>query len=755
MSLFRSRAVNFDEKWEGLRETIGRVVRLQTVEMTKWNDHYSDIYALCEAFPTPYAERLYSETEDYLSSLVTDICQHLTTLEPHSMLSSYQKHWLSYRQGAKFLHNLFAYFNRVSLRKYKPVEVENPLEVILCSQNATPPAGSPLEIRNMCLCVWKNGVLEKLCSALVKAVLKEICRDRDGETGDLGMVRDVISSLIEVEEYSKQSSLCYYQRMFEAPFLAETKEYYLHVASKLVSELEVSEYMCEVVQRLQAAKRRGQRFLHQTSMTKFIRECEARLVEDYKTTYLYSKVHTMVHEERRQDLKNLFYLLNGIPGALDVLLTEFEQRIRSQGLAALSPLNTDKPGNVVEFMSAVIGIHSHYHQLVTDLFSSHKQFYSTLDRACRVFVNAQEKNRQHPRAPMLLARYCDQLLRKTSKGTGEQEIEDRLEEVITVFRYIDDKDVFQRFYSRMLSRRLMQNLSISMEMEEGMIQRLKHACGFEYVARLQRMVVDMKLSEDGMAAFQEHLSLSSTRLPLTFYTLVLQSAAWPFSKPTGSFNVPPQLLVVIGKFEMFYEAKYTGRKLSWLYQMSIGDLRLTYLKRPYTVSVTTYQIAILLAFNTKEQHSYSSLQHHTGLDHQELTITLQSLIDSKLLLLENGETTVHPAHECMVRLNKNYSNKRTKFKITASLQRDTQQEVEQTQKCVQEDRKLHIQAAIVRLMKARKSLKHNLLIEETIQLVRSRFTPSVAMIKRSIGTLLERQYLERQETASDTYNYVA
>ena len=44
---------------------------------------------------------------------------------------------------------------------------------------------------------------------------------------------------------------------------------------------------------------------------------------------------------------------------------------------------------------------------------------------------------------------------------------------ITVFRYLDDKDVFQRFYSRMLARRLMQSLSVSMEMEEGMIQRLK------------------------------------------------------------------------------------------------------------------------------------------------------------------------------------------------------------------------------------------------------------------------------------------
>ena len=50
----------------------------------------------------------------------------------------------------------------------------------------------------------------------------------------------------------------------------------------------------------------------------------------------------------------------------------------------------------------------------------------------------------------------------------------------------------------------------------------QHACGFEYVARLQRMVVDMKLSEDCMTAFQEHLTLTSSHLPITFTTLVLQ-----------------------------------------------------------------------------------------------------------------------------------------------------------------------------------------------------------------------------------------
>ena len=65
------------------------------------------------------------------------------------MLASYQKHWLSYQQGAKFLHNLFSYFNRVSLKKYKMNEPDNSLEAILGGQPPTLPPGCPLEIRNV------------------------------------------------------------------------------------------------------------------------------------------------------------------------------------------------------------------------------------------------------------------------------------------------------------------------------------------------------------------------------------------------------------------------------------------------------------------------------------------------------------------------------------------------------------------------------------------------------------------------------
>lgn len=194
------------------------------------------------------------------------------------------------------------------------------------------------------------------------------------------------------------------------------------------------------------------------------------------------------------------------------------------------------------------------------------------------------------------------------------------------------------------------------------------------------------------------------------------------------------------QFEEFYTSKHSGRMLSWLHLLSLAELRMTYLKKVYTVCVSTNQMAVLLAFNEATQHSSTALGQFTQLPSNELTSTVQSLLDSKLL---EAEQEAGQAGEgvMQLKLNMSYSNKRTKFKVTAMLQKDSQQvllsinsvlqagfavmsgheylcfcfqEIEQTMYNVVEDRKLHIQAAIVRVMKSRKVLQHNSLIQEVM-----------------------------------------
>ena len=81
--------------------------------------------------------------------------------------------------------------------------------------------------------------------------------------------------------------------------------------------------------------------------------------------------------------------------------------------------------------------------------------------------------------------------------------------------------------------------------------------------------------------------------------------------------------------------------------------------------------------------------------------------------------------------------------------------MEQTHASVDEDRKLYLQAAIVRIVKARKVMKHNSLMEEVINQSVNRFTPNVTMIKKCIESLIEKGYLERTPNSTDEYSYIA
>ena len=45
---------------------------------------------------------------------------------------------------------------------------------------------------------------------------------------------------------------------------------------------------------------------------------------------------------------------------------------------------------------------------------------------------------------MQLSKYCDGLLRKTGRTLSDADLEEKFNDVITIFSYIEDKDVFQR-----------------------------------------------------------------------------------------------------------------------------------------------------------------------------------------------------------------------------------------------------------------------------------------------------------------------
>lgn len=126
----------------------------------------------------------------------------------------------------------------------------------------------------------------------------------------------------------------------------------------------------------------------------------------------------------------------------------------------------------MNFVEVLLSIYKKYKHQIQEVFNSDQNFMGALDKACSSVINYRPNNGKSPcKSPEFLAKYCDTLLKKSSKGVSESEVEEKLANSITIFKYIDDKDVFQKFYSRMLAKRLIHQQTQSMDAEEAMINR--------------------------------------------------------------------------------------------------------------------------------------------------------------------------------------------------------------------------------------------------------------------------------------------
>lgn len=393
----------------------------------------------------------------------------------------------------------------------------------------------------------------------------------------------------------------------------------------------------------------------------------------------------------------------------------------------------------------MLQVHAKFLAVASNSFRSEAGFLASLDRACRAFMNKSKATGDSTsKSPELLAKHTDGLLRKTNKSAEEASLEEALVQVMTVFKYIEDKDVFQKFYSKMLARRLVNFTSASDDAEASMIGKLKESCGYEYTSKLQRMFTDMGLSKELNDQFKDQGSAKEAGMD--FHGLVLASGFWPLNSPPSDFTIPTELSTMYTKFERFYANKHSGRRLAWLWNLCKADLATSYLPQKHIFTTSAYQAAILLQYNSADSLSLQELTASTGLNEATLKGVLGSLLKAKILVkTDDGHFEIQEKAKF----------KKMRVNLNMPVKSEQKAETSDVMKTVDEDRKLVLQATVVRIMKARKTLKHAQLIQECVSQVSSRFQPSVPTIKKAIESLIEKEYLERQEDSRDMLQYLA
>ncbi|KAF9333405.1 Cullin-2 [Podila minutissima] len=639
------------------------------------------VYDICNSIPKPFPEKLYCAIADFLVEYTNGVCKAI--LSHDEVVPTYAMYWKQYSIASYYLNMACEYLNGHITKQRRTAGTVGVHPFV--GQSSYPRQ----DIQALAHQIWREQIVVEIKlrkqNRIMYQIFETIRQDREGRQVNYSAVQEAILSLEQLLEL--------YIDEFETPYIAQTKAYYKMESNIKLSSCTISQYMRSAIDRLAQEVSRNSRYCHPTSHARIIRECETQYISEHQTN-IQSEFERMIANERTEDCTMAYSLLSRIEDGIEPLLEIFEKYITTVGRDIILGLGASISKDPREYVEKLIELHSKYLHMCLKVFANDAAFVAAVDKAFRTVVNDTATN-SAARSPEVMARYTDTLLRKKQKtGLTEAEIEDRLARVVILFKYIDDKDLFQKFYSRVLAKRLIFDSSLSAEAEANMISRLKSACGVEYTSKLQRMFTDMTISNDLNTGFKEWLSMN---------------------------------------------------------ELSNGpDVRVNFLDKRYELSLSLYQFAVLAVFNAGDSFTLHEIRNQIKLAEFELIRVVKSLVEAGLLTT----TATNMDLNSVVKLNFGFSNKRTKLKISGGLQADTPQETTATLKAVDEDRRLCIQASIVRIMKSRRVLSHVQLVQEVIEQCKTRFSPNVPMIKKCIEQLLDKQYIERADDSLDRYVYV-
>ncbi|KAE9529265.1 hypothetical protein AGLY_011941 [Aphis glycines] len=569
-----------------------------------------------------------------------------------------------------------------------------------------------------------------------------------------------------------------YEEDFEKPFLEQSAEFYKMESQKFLDENSACIYIRKVESRIIEESDRAKHYLDDSTESRIVEVIEIELIKRNMKTIVEMENSGVVHmlkNNKIDDLACMYKLLSRVSDGLKTMSDCVSQYLREIGKSLVQEENINS--NAISYIQSLLDLKDRFNFFLVHSFNNDKMFKQMIAADFEYFFNINSKS------PEYLSLFIDEKLKKGVRGLTEIDIELVLDKAMVIFRFLQEKDVFERYYKQHLAKRLLLNKSVSNDNEKNMISKLKTECGCQFTSKLEGMFKDMSISNTIMEEFKEYAANSSNRYlhAVDLTVRVLTTGFWP-THTLSKCNVPLVPRSAFAEYRLFYLGKHNGRQLTLQPQLGSADLNAVFYgprrpendlltsvsssisslnlssERKHIIQVSTYQMCILLLFNTHEKLTFEDIRSETDIPDKDLIRALQSLAlgkPSQRILLKTPKCKeIELTHEFCV--NELFTSKLHRVKIqTVAAKGETEPERKETRSKVDEDRKHEIEAAIVRVMKSRKKMNHNALVLEVIEQLRVRFLPSPVIIKKRIEGLIEREYLSRATEDRRTYLYVA
>nr|GMD54085.1 cullin-3A-like isoform X1 [Ipomoea batatas] len=670
-----------------------------------------------------FGEKLYSGLVFTMTEHLKEISKSIEVAQGGLFLEELNRKWADHNKALQMIRDILMYMDRT----------------FIPSTHKTP-------VYELGMNLWRDNVIHssKIQTRLQDTLLELVENERTGEVINRSLMRNITKMLMDL-------GCSVYEQNFEKPFLDVSADFYRVESQQFIESCDCGDYLKKAEKRLNEEIERVSHYLDARSEAKITAVVEKEMIE----SHMYRLVHmensglvNLILDDKYDDLGRMYNLFRRVPNGLSLLRDVMTSHIREVGKQLVT--DPEKLKDPVDFVQRLLDEKDKHDRIINKAFNNDKMFQNALNSSFEYFINL------NPRSPEFISLLVDDNLRKGLKGVSEEDVEILLDKVMMLFRYLQEKDVFEKYYKQHLAKRLLSGKTISDDAERSLIVKLKTECGYQFTSKLEGMFTDMKTSQDTMQGFNAAMGSEIADGP-TLAVQVLTTGSWPTQSVTPC-NLPTEILGVCEKFRTYYLGTHTGRRLTWQTNMGTADLKATFGKgQKHELNVSTYQMCILMLFNNADRLSYKDIEQATEIPVSDLKRCLQSLACVKgKNVLRKEPMSKDIAEDDSFFFNEKFTSKFFKVKIgTVVAQKESEPEKQETRQRVEEDRKPQIEAAIVRIMKSRRVLDHNNIVAEVTKQLQSRFLPNPVVIKKRIESLIEREFLERDKTDRKLYHYLA
>mmetsp|Transcript_8577 Transcript_8577/g.13828 ORF Transcript_8577/g.13828 Transcript_8577/m.13828 type:complete len:553 (-) Transcript_8577:147-1805(-) len=548
-------------------------------------------------------------------------------------------------------------------------------------------------------------------------------------------------------------SLDSYTNDLEQPLLDATRAFYGRKREDWITKDSTPDYLIKAEKALGEEKTRVVEYLNPATEPKIRRVVEDEILQKVQMNLLEkegSGCSVLLANDKTSDLQRMFQLFSRLDSGLQPMANIVEKFITSQGNACIEKRQArldsgekDKNDDP-EFVKSLIDLQEKYLGVIRETFASHHLFQKALKNSFEEIVNNDVGNFSNAE---LMSTFCDRILKSGGDKLSESQVEVSLDRIVQLFSFLNDKDLFAEIYRNQLAKRLLNQRSASDDAEKAMIAKLKVQCGTQFTSKMEGMLNDLAVGSEQKSEFDRRMELQQEN-SLSFGVQVLTTGNWPSYK-APEVALPPQMSKCMDVFKEWHDAKHQNRRLTWVHSLGNATVRATYGKKSYDLQVTTLQAVVLNVFNEGKSCGFSELKSKLNLDDITLKPLMHSLSCGKHKVISKSPASNKIASTDSFSGNAKFSCNMRKIRIpVASV------ESSHNKNRVEEDRSVAIEAAIVRIMKARKTLSHQQLVAEVLSQL-AFFKPQPRVIKKRIEALIDREYLERSTENSQQYNYLA